>query len=170
MSESYTISAAETFTILHARRIASKVATDLQRFQRFYGAPPDNWIRDYEAELVELLKHGVLHTVVYGFQRRERWTAASVQYTALSDGTLVSDDDPGKIRPDLDVAGASFTSFLDYNEKWSRLSPAERAAVRAACPFERVAGSSPPLERGYWARDLTYAAGGRGIGRSTVLL
>ena len=170
MTISYTISATETFTIVHARYLASKVATDLKRFQRFYGAPSDAWIASYEAELVQLLKHDVVGSVVYGFQRHGQWTAASVQYTTLADGSLAADDDPGKIQPGLDVGGAAFSSFLTYGAKWNRLSPAERAAIRAGCPFQREAGSSPPLEAGHWADDLKYAAGGRGIGRSTVRL
>ena len=170
MTISYTTSASETFTIVHARYLASKVATDLHRLQRFYRSPSDAWIADYEAELVQLLKHNVVGSVVYGFQRHGQWTAASVRYTALPDGGLGADDDPGKIRPGLDIDGASFTSFLTYSGKWDRLSPAERTAIRAACPFQRNAGSSPPLEAGYWADDLRYAAGGRGIGRSTVRL
>lgn len=170
MSLSYTTSATETFTVVHARYLASKVATDLKRFQRFYGGPSDAWIDDYEAELIQLLKHDVVASVAYGFQRDGQWTAAALRYTALADGSLAADDDPGKIRPGFDVARAAFSSFLTYNAKWASLSAAERAEIRRGCPFPRVAGSSPPLEAGYWAEDLKYAAGGRGLGRSTVRL
>ena len=41
MSMSYTTNESETFSIIHARRIASRVATDLLRFQSFYGLPSD---------------------------------------------------------------------------------------------------------------------------------
>lgn len=170
MSSSYTASAAETFTEAHARKIACKVATDLKRFQRFYGSPSDRWISNFEGELIQLLKHDVLASVVYGFERRGRWTAAAVRYTALADGTLSADDDPGKIRLGLDVAGAAFGSFLTYNATWEGLSQTKQAAIRRACPFQRTAGSSPPLESGYWADDLSYGAGGRGLARSTVRL
>jgi hypothetical protein len=44
MSSSYTTTDTESFTLVHARYIASKVATDLKRFQRFYGSPSDAWI------------------------------------------------------------------------------------------------------------------------------
>jgi hypothetical protein len=56
MSTSYSITETASFTITHARYIASKVATDLKRFQRFYGAPSDDWIDKYETELALLLK------------------------------------------------------------------------------------------------------------------
>lgn len=166
MTVSYTTS--ETFTIVHARKIACKVATDLKRFQRFYGRPADSWIDDYEAELVELLKYDVVATVAYGFQRNGKWTEAAVRYKALPGGGLVPDDDPGKIRPNLDVSGASFTSFLTYNSRWAGLSGNERAAIAAACPFRRSSGDEPGLEAGYWEVDRTYTAGGRGLARSSV--
>jgi hypothetical protein len=167
MSTTFTQSATGSFTIVHARYMASKVATDLRRFQRFYTAPSDASIASYEAELVELLKHDVVDTVIYGFKRDGKWTEAAVRYRSIG-GSLSADDDPGKIRPGLDVAGASFTSFLVFNESWSKLSDAERAAIEAGLPFQRASGSGPGLEAGYWADDLTYGAGGRGLARSTV--
>ena len=152
MSTTFTQSATGSFTIVHARYMASKVATDLRRF---YTAPSDASIASYEAELVELLKHDVVDTVIYGFKRDGKWTEAAVRYRSIG-GSLSADDDPGKIRPGLDVAGASFTSFLVFNENWSKLSDAERAAIEAGLPFQRASGSLPALEAGYWADDLTY--------------
>jgi len=43
-----------SFTVTHARHMAAKVATDLKRMQRLYGAPSDPSIADYEGELIEL--------------------------------------------------------------------------------------------------------------------
>ncbi|TCU21812.1 hypothetical protein EV130_110156 [Rhizobium azibense] len=166
---SYSTTDTEAFTIAHARRIASKVATDLLRFQSLYnGVPSDATINDYEKEIVEFLRHDCVDTVTYGFKRDGKWTEAVVRYRALSGGILVSDDDPGKIRPRLDVAGASFTSFLSYSNNWWSKTPAERQAIENGCPFQRTSGTEPPLESGYWTEDLNYIAGGRGLGRSTV--
>jgi hypothetical protein len=166
MSTSYSVTESESFTITHARRIASKVATDLKRFQRFYRAPSDDWIDKYETELALLLKHDAVDNVVYGFKRDGKWTEASVRYRALPGGILSTDDDPGKIRPGMDVEGASFTSFLTY--KSDALGPGELEAIETECGFERSTGSAPPLEAGYWADDLTYSAGGRGLGRAVI--
>lgn len=162
MSLSYAISTTETFTIVHARYIASKVATDLKRFQRFYGSPSDEWIDKYEGELVQLLKFDVVEHVDYGFLRNGKWTEAAVRYKALPSGDLMLDDDPGKIRPNLDVVGAYFTSCLTHNANWNNLSTAEQTAIETTCPFRRTRGLDPQLENGYWADDLNYAAGGRG--------
>jgi hypothetical protein len=161
----YTETQAQTFTIAHARMLASKVATDLKKFQRFYGSPSDAAINDYEAELAVMLKYDAVTNVTYGFQRDGKWTEASVKYTAVN-GNLSSNDDPGKIRPGIDVAGATFTSFLEWN--FHNFTEAEKEAIRQECPFRRTTGNTPPLEAGYWAEDLNYAAGGRGLGRATV--
>src|SRR3990167_5227043 len=116
MSNSYSVTDVETFTLAHARKIGSKVATDLLRFQSLYnGVPSDATIDSYEKEIVEFLRHDVVESVEYGFKRDDKWTEAAVRYRALPGGTLVADDDPGKIRTRLDIAGASFTSFLSHN-------------------------------------------------------
>ena len=165
----YTYTASETFSLTNARRIASQVATDLLRFQTLYGSPSDEWIDKYEAEMIQLLWHDAVKDVVYGFKRDGKWTEAAIRYVALPGGTLIANDDPGKIRPRLDVAGAGFTSFLTYSDRWiGTLTPAERAAVERACGFQRASGSAPPLEAGYWADDRNYVSGGRGLGRSSV--
>jgi len=44
MTASFTISESASFTVTHARHMASKVATDLKRLQRFYGYPPHQFI------------------------------------------------------------------------------------------------------------------------------
>jgi hypothetical protein len=168
MSSSYTESGTESFTLAHARKLASKVATDLKRLQRFYLSPPDGWIDSYEAEITTFLKEDVIESVVYGFKRNGAWTEAAVRYTARPGGLLSADDDPGKIRPGIDVAGGSFTSFLCYNARWWSLTEVGRAGIKASLPFQRSSGSAPPLETGIWADDLNYLAGGRALGRSTV--
>src|SRR5690349_13531233 len=98
MSMSFTVSDAITFTVTHARYLATKVGTDLKRMQRFYGAPSDGDVAAYEGELVELLKLGYLRKVEYGFQRDGKWIVPTLTYTArqltVANG---DDDDPGKV-------------------------------------------------------------------------
>ena len=170
MSISYTTTTtdSDTFTISHAKYIASKVATDLLRFQRFYGSPNDQWIDMYEEELAILLKYDAVDEVVYGFKRNDLWTMASVRYVALPGGSIKSDDDPGKLRPGFNVANAFFTSFLTFSSRWGSLSALDRARIERDFPFQRTVGNSPNLETGYWTDDRNYFAGGRGLGRSTV--
>jgi hypothetical protein len=162
-------STTSSFTLTHAKYLASKVATDLHRFQRLYGGvPSDQTIADYEGELTELLKHDAVQTATYGFKRNGVWTQAVVKYVTSSGGLLLVDDDPGKIRANLDVSGASFTSYLTYSPKWWAMPEPERAHIKARLPIQRTTGDEPGLEAGHWQNDLSYGAGGRALARSTV--
>jgi hypothetical protein len=165
---SYTLSESQTFTLTHAKHLASKVATDLKRIQRFYGSPSDTTIANYEMELIEILKGGYLKNVTYGFQLNEKWIEPTVSYTAKDlSGLSSADDDPGRIKPNASISGASFTSFLSYNQKWDSLGASEKDAFKKTLPFQRGYGSEPGIN-GYLSNDKTYSSGGRALDRSTV--
>ena len=168
MSESYTYTETETFTLTHAKYIAAKVSTDLLRFTRFYRNPTIEEINNYEVELVALLKAGYLDKIIYGFHRNGKWVEA-LMYHAQSDGSLIGDDDPGKIRPGTDLPEESFTSQLWRNSRWDNLSQAEKEAFYANLPIKRITASEMPVENGYWSLGLNDSAGGRGISRSTII-
>lgn len=168
MSNSYTTTSTDTFTVTHAKHIAAKVSTDLTRFMRFYGNPTMDTIKKYEDELTALLKEDYLDNVTYGFKKDGKWVEA-IRYHALPGGQLVGDDDPGKIRPGIDITGCTFSSFLIKNSKWDNLIPAAQALFEASLPFNRTAGSEPPLSSGVWSHGHEYSAGGRGIKRSTII-
>ncbi len=166
MSTSYSYSETETFSTSHARHIGAKVSADLLRFQNFYRDPSNKTIDAYEAELVALIKEDYLAHVTYGFQRHEQWVIA-VRYVSAG-GVLVPDQDPGSIKPGVDVTGADFTSFLVHNGRWHSLTATQQQAFKAGLPFTRGYGAEPGIENGYWAEDRSYSAGGRGISRSQV--
>lgn len=163
---SFSTTTSVTFSYTHARKIASKVATDLLRFRDFYGKPLFLDIDDYEGELVELLKHDAINHVTYGFKRNGEWIAA-VKYHAVN-GALISDDLPGRLRAGADVAGANFTSFLSYSSSWCNRSEADKERIRKLLPFRRITGHEPGVKNGYWSQDLNYVAGGRGLSRSSI--
>src|SRR3989338_6418496 len=167
-STTQTQSNSVTFTISHAKHIAAKVASDLMRFTRFYKNPSIAEINNYEIELTALLKAGYLDKVIYGFYRNDKWVEA-LMYHAAPDGTLVGDDDPGKIRPGTDVPGESFTSHLWRNSRWYELSQGEKEAFYAELPIKRSPSAVMELENGYWSSGLSYSAGGRSITRSTIV-
>lgn len=168
MTNTYTFTETQTFTFTHAKYIAAKVATDLSRFRRFYDSPSVDLIGKYEEELAALLKADYLDSVTYGFKRAGKWVEA-LRYHALPGGSLVGDDDPGKIRPGVDVSGAIFSSYLIRNSRWQSLTLEEQQAFEATLPFIRVGADEPPLESGYWVPGQNYSAGGRSIGRSTII-
>ena len=163
---SYTTTNSTTFTMTHAKRIASKVATDLMRFRRFYDEPTSTRIDNYEKELAVLLRYDVLDEVTYGFRKNKKWVTA-VKYRAV-DGELVADDNPGSLRAVSDCSGASFYSFLSYNGNWDKLSSVQKERIEDQLPFSRGTGTEPDIDGGYWVDDLGYSAGGRGLRRSKI--
>ncbi|MEP4923159.1 MAG: hypothetical protein ABJ048_02510 [Balneola sp.] len=162
---SFTDSDSYSFTITHAKHLAAKVATDMKRIQRFYGSPSDEWIDQYEQELIAFLKAGYLDKVTYGFKKDGEWIKPTLRYTAeeLVDSYYATDDDPGKMRPGADVTGAHFTSFLisDYGSA----SQEERATFKNELPFDRSVGTEPSAN-GYWKSDRIYTSGNRSLNRS----
>ena len=148
--------------------MAAKVATDLKRMQRFYGAPNDSDIAQYEAEVIDLLKAGYLGTLTIGFRRDGKWIEPTLRYTARDlAGASANDDDPGSIKPGANIDGASFYNYLTYSSAWDALSAAEQDAFKRRMPFYR-AGATEPAVNGYLADDRVYSAGGRALNRASV--
>lgn len=125
-------------------------------------------IAEFEGELTELLKYDAVQSVVYGFKRNSVWTAAAIKYVSGIGGMIAVDDDPGKIRPNLDVSGAGFTSFLCYSAGWLNRPQAERDNIVSRLPIQRATYAEPGLEAGHWASDRTYGAGGVALSRHNV--
>ncbi len=166
MSSSYTITESTTFTITHAKYIASKVAADLKRIQRFYNYPSDLQIERYEKEITQFLKNGFLKNVTYGFSKNGNWIEPTLIYTA-SDIESEINDDPGRIRPGMDVSEASFYSFLEYSDEWFFQPESEKEKFREALPFRRSTADTPGIE-GYLQSDRNYSSGGKSLSRSSV--
>jgi hypothetical protein len=168
MSFSNTITRATTFTLTHAKYLGAKVATDLARLQRFYGQPSTSDIQKYETEVVELLKAGYLDSVMYGFRRGDKFIPPTLVYSAQElAGYTSSDDDPGRIQPGADVAGASFYSFLTYTDAWNQLTSGQKDEFKRTLPFYRIGAAQPGTE-GYLAADLNYSSGGRTLSRKSL--
>jgi hypothetical protein len=168
MSYSFTATETKTFTLTHARHLAAKVAADLKRIQRLYGAPDDNWIAQLEGEATELLRQGYLGTVTYGFKRNGDWIEPTLRYTAHELASADTDDDPGRVRAGANVAGAVFYSYLTYSAAWDALSAVQHAAIKQQLPVQRTGASAPQVSGGYFADDKTYSSGGRALGRASV--
>ncbi len=168
MSYSFTSTETMTFTVTHARHLAAKVAADLKRLQRFYGSPSDEHIAKLEGEATELLRQGYLESVAYGFQRNGSWIEPTLRYTAKELVAGGADDDPGRVRPGMDVSGAVFKSYMVYNGAWHRLSIEEQADIEAKLPVQRTSAAEPQVSNGYFVDDRNYSSGGRSLGRASV--
>jgi hypothetical protein len=164
----YTITETTTFTLTHAKYLASKVATDLKRMQRFYGFPSDTSIAEYESEVTELLKEGYLGTLTLGFRRNGQWIEPTLRYTARElAGMASNDDDPGRIRAGADISDAAFYNYLTYSSAWDRLGAEQQNAFKRRMPFYRTSADEPTIN-GYLVEDLTYSSGGRALKRSSL--
>ena len=167
MSYTGTYTESSTFTVSNARHIASKVKTDLMKFHRLYGSPSKEDIDDYETEVIELLRHGYLGTITYGFLRNNKWVVA-LKYTAKGNDLESVGDDPGGIRRE-DINGCSHYSFLEYSDKWSTLSESERDSFKKTLPFYRGGADTPDVENGYWSSDREYYSGSQGMARQKLV-
>ena len=157
MTSSYSLS--ETFSIVHARHIASRVAGDLRLMSRYYPRPSLDEVEDYLEEIAQLLVTGYLATFEIGYRRDGR-RVFTLFYEVLGDGTL-SDARAGGVPTDADITGASFFSYVTYAR-----DDAARAAFLAGLPVQRTGGPQPIDGNGYWIHDdRSYAAGGMGLRR-----
>lgn len=164
----FTSTSTETFSLTHAKYLASKIATDLQRCSDIYGAPSAAHLKEYEEEITLLLKAGYLKDYEFGYKRngcRVVCWKYSVRYGELSGG----DDRPGKIYRKSDVEGAEYYNFLSYSDKWNSASDAERESFRNASPIRRSDGSLPADGSGSWVTDKTYASGAGQVSRQTYI-
>lgn len=168
MSYSYTVTDTRSFTVTHARHMAAKVATDLKRVQRLYGSPSDSGIVEYELEVTNFLKAGYLKTVTYGYKRDGKWIQPTLRYTARDlAGSAANDDDPGKVLPGANIEGATFYSYMTYNDAWYALTEMQREAFRKTLPFTRN-GALEPGVSGYFSNDRVYSSGGQALDRASV--
>lgn len=164
MSFSYTKT--ETFTIVHARYLASKVATDMHLCAHYYGKPSESQIRDYAEELAQYLNEGYIEEYEFGFEKNGT-RIVSWRYRVDSNGNLTTDDRPGKIPPYVDISGAVLFNFLTQNSRYFNLTSGERERFKAGLPVKRTSGEPPVDGSGYWICDRNYYSSGLGISRQT---
>jgi hypothetical protein len=164
MSFSYTRST--TFTITHARYLSSKVAADLHLCAQYYGKPTEDKIREYAEELAQLLKDGYVSEYEFGYKRDGK-RIVCWRYKVAADGTITTDDRPGKVVSTAAVDGALFYNFLTHSSTWWALASDERDEIDTALPVQRTPGALPDDGDGYWISDKSYSSGGTGLGRQT---
>ncbi len=166
MSYSYTRS--DTFTITHARHIASKIASDLRLLYHYYDAPSLEMIEKYIEEIAQMLAKGYLQTFEVGFKRGAA-RVVSLKYEVRADGTL-ADGRSGGVRSGISIVGASKFSYLTYSSKWWQISESDRTAFTATLPIQRTTCDEPEDGEGYWiSGDRAYASGGRGMQRNSFV-
>lgn len=162
MTSSYTLS--ETFSIVHARHISSRVAADMRLMSRYYGYPAEAAIENYLEEMAQLLAKGYLATFEIGYTRNGG-RLFTLHYEVRADGSL-SDSRAGGVPVGIDISGGTPFNFLTHSAAWHHLSQAEREAFEATLPVQRAVGDEPVDGHGYWVHDdRSYAAAGAGLRR-----
>lgn len=169
MSYSSTRTEASTFTLTHAKQLASKVTSDLQLCSTYYGSPSESELDNYEEELTLLLHYGYVEKYEFGFQKDNK-RVVSWLYTVDPSGNLTtSDDRPGKVFSKAKIDGCRYFNFLTYSQKWLGLSKSERDLVYRKIPIKRTTGSGPVDGNGYWKNDHGYYRGGCSVARQTFI-
>jgi hypothetical protein len=166
MSYSYAHSNSESFTIVHARRLSSKVVADLVRCSQLYRRPAASSIQDYGEELALRLNKGYVSSYEFGF-KKDNLRILSWFYTVDETGSITDDNRPGAIVSNVEVASANFFNFMTYSQKWVNTPSAEQEAFLKTLPFVRSSGLGPQDGNGRWVTDRNYYAGGVGLGRRT---
>ena len=160
---SYTQSA--TFTVTHARHVASKIAADLNACSRLHGEPSLSLVEKYNEELVELLRYGYLSEYEFGFQRNDE-RVLSWSYQVDESGSISTDDRAGKMSAYIDLSGTSFFNFMTPSSKYYELTSDQQSAFDESHPVNRTPGSPPADGAGYWtSTEKNYSAGGKGVSR-----
>jgi hypothetical protein len=163
---SYSFTESESFTIVHARKLASKVAADMHLCAQYYGNPSEDYIRRFAEELAQYLNAGYIEEYEFGYLRNKR-RVVSWRYKVDENGVLTADDRAGKVAPYVDITGATFFNYLTWNSRFLRLSAAQQARFRKDLPLQRTDGEPPSDGLGYWTTDRNYYSGGRGLNRQT---
>lgn len=163
---SYSFTQSETFSIVHARKLAAKVAADMHLCAQFYGQPSEQNIRYYAEELAQYLNKGYVEEYEFGFKKNNR-RIVSWRYKVDEYGALTTDERPGKVVPYVDISGATFFNFLTQSSSFFRLSVENQHQFKASLPVQRTNGDAPIDGAGYWTSDRNYFSGGRALNRQT---
>lgn len=164
-----TRSVTESFSLTHAKYLASKVTSDMLRCQQNYGRPTDSEINNYGTELAILMRDDYVEKYEFGFESGGK-RILSWSYTVTSAGIGTNDDRPGRILSNVEVSGASMFNYMTPSAKWRNLPANEKARIKEGLPIQRV-GAEPPADgNGYWKSDLNYvSSAGTALGRKSFV-
>ena len=161
----FTHTTSTTFTITHAKHLASKIAADLNACSRLHGKPSLTAVQSYNAELVELLRYGYLSRYEFGFQKDDK-RVLSWSYDVTSNGNIETDERAGKMSAYVDLSGTTFFNYAWYSSKYNGLTTDQQATFKGSHPINRTSGDPPSDGYGSWSgNEKNYSAGGTGVSR-----
>jgi len=163
----FTHTTTATFTVTHAKHLASKIAADLNACSRLHGQPSVTAVENYSDELVELLRYGYLSRYEFGFQRDDN-RVLSWSYEVNSYGNIKTDDRAGKMSAYVDLDGTTFFNYTWYSSKYSNLTSDQQSTFKDSHPVNRTSGDPPSDGVGSWSgTEKNYSAGGTSISRQS---
>lgn len=161
----FTHTASATFTITHAKHLASKIAADLNACSRLHGQPSVAEVESYNEELVELLRYGYLSQYEFGFKRDGK-RVLSWSYEVSSSGNIETDERAGKMSAYVDLDGTTFFNYAWYSSEYNALTSEQRSTFKGSHPVNRTSGDPPSDGVGSWSStEKNYSAGGTGVSR-----
>jgi hypothetical protein len=163
MSNTYTTSTTESFTLTNAKKLAAKVTADMHQCRRLYGDPTEANIAAYNEELVVMLASEYVTSYEFGYQEGDK-RIVSWYYTVTAARDLEGGRSGG-LYAKADISGASWFNFMTTNYSWGGLTEAGRNTVRAKHSINRVTGDPPSDGSGRWVADRTYVSGGVAVQR-----
>lgn len=163
MTSTYTTS--DSFTLVHARKLAAKVAADMDQCRRLYGDPGTAEIEAYRAELIVMLHGGYISTYEFGYQTSDERRVVTWLYTVSPDGDLDGGQRSGGLYAQAVTSNATIFNSLTTNADWSGLGSSGQQDVTKQHSIRRITGQPPTDGSGRWVRDKTYSAGGVAIER-----
>jgi hypothetical protein len=162
MTSTYTTT--ESFTLVHARKLAAKVSADMDQCRRLYASPSEADIARYQEELTVLLHGGYVAEYEFGFKTSNDRRVISWRYKVTANGDLQGGRSGG-LYTQANISNANMFNFLTTNGDWALLTAAQKAAENAKHSISRVDAEPPSDGNGTWVRDKTYSAGGVAIER-----
>ena len=161
----FTYTQSETFTVTHAKHLASKIAADLNACSRLHGRPALSMVEKYNEELVELLRYGYLSQYEFGFQRNDE-RVLSWSYEVDASGFVSGDDRAGKMSANIDLSGTAFFNYVWYSAQYHDLSSEQKSFFKDSHSVNRTLGDPPCDGAGCWSgTEKNYSAGGTGVSR-----
>jgi Bacterial HORMA domain family 1 len=163
MTSTYTTT--DSFTLIHARKLAAKVAADMDQCRRLYGEPSSAQIEAYREELVVMLHGRYVSKYEFGYQTSDERRVVTWLYTVTAYGDLSGGQRSGGLYSQADTSNATMFNFLTTNADWSGLGSSGQDDVKKQHSIRRVTGEPPTDGNGRWVRNKTYSAGGVAIAR-----
>jgi hypothetical protein len=159
MSSTGTNTSTTSFTLTDARRLASKVAADMDQCNQFYGYPSHEAILKYLDELTIKLSEKCIEAYEFGFETPDGKRVISWKYTVSPAGDLVGGR-AGGLYSKADVSDAKHFNFLTPNRNWYAKTDLERSRIDSRHAVKRSLSSGPSDGNGYWAEERIYDSGG----------